>query len=86
MTHSAAPDPATAEPSAAADDPPEPADRDSCPLRDWGCAADLRRPTWHLLSHHRTSDTEVEYCACDCGAVVVLHGDHLVAFTGPPAD
>ncbi|MGY3205417.1 hypothetical protein ACVW19_005932 [Streptomyces sp. TE5632] len=85
MPHSPAPDPITADRSAEVNNPPEPADQGSCPLKDWGCAAGLSRPSWHLLSGHRTSDGEVEYCKCSCDAIVVLHGEQLAAFAGPPA-
>ncbi|MCS0639768.1 hypothetical protein NX801_29855 [Streptomyces sp. LP05-1] len=65
---------------------PEGPSQDSCPLRDWGCVSGVRRPSWQLLSSHRTSEGEVEYCRCSCAALVVLHRGELASFTCPPDD
>lgn len=67
-------------------DPSRASSQEACPLRDWGCAATLRAPSWRLVSSHSTSEGDVEYCRCTCGALVVLHRGELAAFTGPPAD
>ncbi|WP_168220654.1 hypothetical protein [Streptomyces sp. RFCAC02] len=45
----------------------------------WGCRAALREPTWHLLSHHATSDGGTDYCRCACGTTVILHGGGIAA-------
>ncbi|GAA2431878.1 hypothetical protein [Streptomyces macrosporus] len=90
MAHSPPPLPTTADRPGLPRRPAGPAGssqatwQDACPLREWGCAAALRRPSWRLLSGHTTSDGEVEYCRCTCGALVVLCGGDLAAFTGSP--
>ncbi|MFF4604884.1 hypothetical protein ACFY12_19400 [Streptomyces sp. NPDC001339] len=97
MPHSLPPGPITADRSAAPRahhiaevshevSPPEGSPpQDGCPLREWGCAAALLRPTWRLLSSHRTTGGDVEYCKCSCDAVVVLQRGQLAKFTGPSA-
>lgn len=57
--------------------------QDHCPFREWGCTASASRPTWQLLSHHPTSDGDIEYCKCSCNAVVMLHQGQLAKFTAP---
>ncbi|MDT0570016.1 hypothetical protein RM704_21510 [Streptomyces sp. DSM 3412] len=52
-----------------------------CPLKDWGCPAAQRQPSWRLLSSHSTSAGEVEYCRCTCDALVVLCEGEVAAFT-----
>ncbi len=59
--------------------PPRPCATDCCPLVPWGCRAALREPTWHLLSHHATSDGGTDYCRCACGTTVILHGGGIAA-------
>ncbi|MET9533748.1 MULTISPECIES: hypothetical protein [unclassified Streptomyces] len=54
-----------------------------CPLTQWGCRAALRDPQWRLVSHHTTSDGEIDYCRCVCDAMVVLRRGELEAFIGP---
>ncbi|MFI2782711.1 hypothetical protein [Streptomyces sp. ALB3] len=54
--------------------------RYGCPLRSRGCAATLPEPSWRLESTHLTSQGEIEYCRCSCGARVILHDGELSAF------
>ncbi|MFJ6441946.1 hypothetical protein [Streptomyces sp. NPDC091649] len=56
--------------------------REVCPLRNRGCAATLTQPCWRLESTHLTSQGEIEYCRCSCGARVILHNGELSAFIG----
>ncbi|ARP73362.1 hypothetical protein LK07_30265 [Streptomyces pluripotens] len=92
MPHSLPPGPTAADRSApprahrstGTGDPDGPPAGDCCPLREWGCTAALPRPTWRLLSSHRTSGGDLEYCKCSCDAVVVLQRGQLAKFTGPP--
>ncbi|WP_148071483.1 hypothetical protein [Streptomyces sp. I6] len=55
-------------------------DRDVCPLRNRGCSATLPQPSWRLESTHLTSQGEIEYCRCSCGARVILHNGELSVF------
>lgn len=59
---------------------------DTCPLC-WSPTADTGQ--WILLSQHRTSEGEVEYCLSTCGCVaILLNGDLLKSLTegeSPPA-
>ncbi|GHE14728.1 hypothetical protein GCM10010339_86630 [Streptomyces alanosinicus] len=57
-----------------------------CPLRAWGCTASIDGPRWRLLSAHSTSCGEVEYCKCDCNAIVLLWQGEVTALTGLPPD
>jgi hypothetical protein len=57
-----------------------------CPLRAWGCTAAHDGPRWRLLSLHSTSYGEVEYCKCDCDAIVMLCQGEVVALTGLASD
>ncbi|NUR25497.1 MAG: hypothetical protein HOV83_06550, partial [Catenulispora sp.] len=71
MPHSLPPGPITVErPRAPRPDPlpeiprqpdgvngsPNSSSQEACPLREFGCVAAQRRPTWRLLSSHTTSD------------------------------
>jgi hypothetical protein len=55
----------------------------TCPLKERGCLAAQRQPSWQLLSSHSTPAGDVEYCRCTCDALVVLYKGELAAFTGP---
>lgn len=59
---------------------------DCCPLRAWGCTASIDGPTWRLLSSHSTSGGEVEYCKCDCDAIVMLCQEEVSALTALPSE
>lgn len=62
---------------------------DSCPVC-WSSVEDATQ--WTLLSRHRTSEGDVEYCLSGCGCVAVLHDGQLLkgvptnAAAGPPPD
>ncbi|TWV43434.1 hypothetical protein FRZ03_18925 [Streptomyces misionensis] len=48
---------------------------DSCPVC-WSPAADGAQ--WILLSRHRTSEGDIEYCVSACGCVAVLLDGELL--------
>ncbi len=54
---------------------------DSCPVC-WSSVEDGTE--WTLLSRHRTSEGDVEYCLSGCGCVAVLHDGRLLK--GVPAN
>ncbi|GAA0904162.1 MULTISPECIES: hypothetical protein [Streptomyces violaceusniger group] len=74
-------------PDAGVGDLEDPARQEECcPLRAWGCTASADGSTWRLLSAHSTSCGEVEYCKCDCNAIVILCQDEVTALTGLPSN
>ncbi|WP_405773946.1 hypothetical protein [Streptomyces sp. NBC_00859] len=77
------PGPAPAGPSPCGGSPQGPSSQEVCPLTPWGCRAALRDPEWQLVSHHLTSDGEIDYCRCACDAMVVLRRGELEAFIEP---
>jgi hypothetical protein len=48
---------------------------DRCPV----CWSPVEGSTqWVLLSHHRTSEGDIEYCQAACGCMAVLCGGELL--------